>query len=80
MSKSELSELSDMLKKAARSLDDALKYESASAKHPTALRHEEEASDRIDAAIMYFAAIRSRAIPGPTMRADGSIYDAMDGA
>lgn len=73
MTKAELSELSEKLKLAAKNLDEAIRYESASAKHPTALRYEEQAEMRIDEAILYFATIRSRAIPGPTMDAEGVV-------
>lgn len=75
MTKTELAALSEKLKRAARSLDEAIRYESASAKHPVALRHEEEAEDLIDAAILHLATLRSRMLPGPTMLADGTIRE-----
>jgi hypothetical protein len=73
MTKAELACLAEMLRLATKSLDEAIRYESTSAKHPVALKHEEFAEAQLDAAILYLAGIRSRVTPGPMMHADGTI-------
>jgi hypothetical protein len=73
MTKAELARLAEMVRRATKSLDEAVRYESTSAKHPVALKHEEIAEAQLDAAILYLAEIRSRVTPGPVMRADGTI-------
>ncbi|MBT2485777.1 MULTISPECIES: hypothetical protein [unclassified Microbacterium] len=73
MTKSELTELATKLHLAARHLENAAHYESVSTKHPVALKQEEIAETLLDDAILYFATIRSRVVPGPMMLADGSV-------
>ncbi|MDQ0726857.1 hypothetical protein [Microbacterium sp. W4I20] len=75
MSKSELEELASALRLATKSLEEAARYELTSSRHPVALKHEEIAEEKLDAAILVMARIRSRAVPGPTMLADGSIKE-----
>lgn len=64
MTLTELKELSTLLGRAVKSLDEAVRYESTSAKHPVALSHEEAAEARLDAALLYLADIRRRADQG----------------
>lgn len=76
MTRVELDALAAALRLAVKSLESASLYEATSKCHPVALKHEEFAETQIDAAILYLAHVRSRIVPGPTMRADGSIEGA----
>lgn len=67
MSLSELEELAAGLRLAAKSLEEAARYESTHRHHPVALKHEEVAEERIDAVILTLARIRSRVVAGPTL-------------
>jgi hypothetical protein len=60
MSLAELQEFAELLEAAAGEVRGAIKYERTSARHPVALKHEEFAEARLDAAILYFASVRAR--------------------
>ena len=76
MTRVELDALAASLRLAVKSLETASRYEATSKRHPAALKYEEFAEAEIDAAILYLVRVRSRIVPGPTMRADGSIEGA----
>lgn len=61
MTLAELREFSALLDEVKAEVEQAIKYEQTSAKHPVALTHEERAEERFDAALLYFATVRLRA-------------------